>query len=300
MQKQFLNKENLKQFISDDRLNETVKNLIFQLNEFLDKNKNDIDYEPIRKLSDALIINSGKLNGLEHDKIIGILDRETQRIITAEVQNAVLYIIDNLPERFWRFRSTDNNFSYKTQLIEGVELLHELQTSFLYDVFICFSTKDREIAKPVWEMLRGYGLKVFVSDEDLQNTVGFSFLDRIDYAISNSQHLLLFATQNAMNSVYVRDEYQAFYNDCHAKNPQNRLLIVYKLDNEFQLNELPRILRNRQIANTTEQIILTLVKENITNHSNIQNQINEKKKLLNRRKLLRKLKTNPLILMMIS
>ncbi len=78
MQKRYLNKETLKKYISENRLNETVKNMIFQLNEFLDKNGNHIDYEPIRKLSDALIINSGKLNGLEHDKIIGILGYQSK------------------------------------------------------------------------------------------------------------------------------------------------------------------------------------------------------------------------------
>jgi len=31
--------------------------------------------------------------------------------------------------------------------------------------------------------------------------------------------LVLIASINAINSVYVRDEYQAFYNDCHVKNP---------------------------------------------------------------------------------
>jgi len=276
MQKQFLNKDTLKQFISDNRLNETVKNLVFQLNEFLDKNKNDIDYEPIRKLSDALIINSGKLNGLEHDKIIGILDRETQRITTAEVQNAVLYIIDQLPKQFWNYRNTTNELSYKSQLIEGVELLHQQQTQFEYDLFICFSTKDREFAKPVWETLRGYGLRVFVSDEDLQSTVGFSFLDKIDFALSGSQHLVLLASSNALNSVYVRDEYQAFYNDCHVKNPNIRLLIVFKLDN-FQITQLPRILRNKQIATNPEQIVLTLVKENLIKQENLNKQQEEER-----------------------
>jgi len=186
MQKQFLNKDNLKQFISDNRLNETVKNLIFQLNEFLDKNKNDTDFEPIRKLSDALIINSGKLNGFEHDKLIGILDRETQKIATAEVQNAVLYIIDQLTNQFWNYRNISNELSYKSQLIENVELLHKQQTQFEYDIFICFSTKERELARQIWETLRGFGLRIFVSDDDLQNKVVFNYLDKIDFALQIS------------------------------------------------------------------------------------------------------------------
>jgi len=268
MQKQFLNKDTLKQFISDNRLNEVVKNLIFQLNEFLDKNKNDIDYEPIRKLSDALIINSGKLNGVEHDKIIGIIDYDTQKITTSEVQNAVLYIIDQLPIQFWNYRNENQALSYKSKLIESVEILQQTQNQYKYDIFICFSTKDREIAKPIWETIRGYGFRVFVSDEDLQNSVGFNYLDKIDFALDNSQHLILLSSDNAINSVHVRDEYQAFYNDFHAKNPKNRLLIVYKLD-DFSIDKLPRILKTKQIANNSEQIVLTLVQENLTNHENL-------------------------------
>ena len=64
-----------------------------------------------------------------------------------------------------------------------------------------------------------------MSDEDLQNTVGFNFLDKIDYALSKSKHLVLLASENAFNSVYVRDEYQAFYSDCHVREPNQRLLI---------------------------------------------------------------------------
>jgi len=260
MEKRYLDKETLKKFISDNRLNETVKNLIFQLNEFLDKNQTHIDYEPIRKLSDALIINSGKLNGLEHDRIIGILDREEQRITLAEVQRAVLIIMDKLPEQFWNFKYSYIELSYKSKLIEGVELLHKQKTNFEYDIFICFSTKDREIAIPIWEFLRGYGLKVFVSDEDLKNSVGLDFLDTIDVALTKSQHLLLLASYHSLNSVYVIDEYKAFYNDFHTKNPNDRLLFAYLLG-KTKLSDLPRIFRNRQVAKHPEQIINSLVKD---------------------------------------
>jgi len=264
MQKQFLNKDTLKQFISDNRLNEVVKNLIFQINEFLDKNKDDIDYEPIRKLSDALIINSGKLNGLEHDKIIGILDRETQRITTSEVQNSVLQIIDKLPNQFWNYRNTTNALSYKSQLIEQVEIKRKQKNAFKFDLFVCFSTKDKDLAKPIWEQLRGYGLNLFVSDENLKNNIGSNFLDKISNALSNSQHLLLLASDNSLKSVYIRDEYQAFYNQFHTINPENRLIIIYNLG-KTQISDLPIILSSKQIAKTTEQIVATLVDSNLLN-----------------------------------
>ena len=234
-----------------------------------------MDYEHIRKLSDLLIINSGKINGLEHDKMLGILDRETQKITTAEVQHAVLFVIEQLPNHFWNHKISDRQHSFRTQLIKSIELLHkDTKSKFAYDIFICFSTKDRAIAQPIWETFRGYGLRVFVSDEDLQNTVGFNFLDEIDKAISNSQHLVLLASNNALQSTFVRDEYQSFYSDCHVKSPEERLLIVYRLKN-FQINDLPRILKTKQIANSTEQIISTLISEDLIK----QNEINRSKEV---------------------
>lgn len=264
MHKKHLDKSTLKQYISKNRLEEVVNSLQYQVNEFLDKASSDGDQPLVKKLSNAIIINSGKLRGMEQDKAIGLLDWEAQNVITSEVQQALLFIIDDLPENFWRFNPTDHkDLSYHSKLLEGVEILHETSSEYSYDIFICFSTRDRAIARPVWEALRGYGLKVFISDEDLQNTVGFSFLDKIDFALGNSQHLLLLASQNSLDSVYVRDEYQAFYNDCHVKNPEKRLLIVYQLDHNLEIRSLPRILRNKQIASKPEQIVATLVREDL-------------------------------------
>lgn len=280
MEKRYLDKETLKKFISDNRLNETVKNLIFQLNEFLDKNQTHIDFEPIRKLSDALIINSGKLNGLEHDKIIGILNREEQRITTAEVQSAVLTIIDKLPEQFWDTKYSGVELSYKSKLIEGVELLHKHGTQFKYDIFICFSTKDRTIIKPIYEQLRGYGLIVFVSYEELYNVVGNNFLNDIYSSLQLSQHLIFFASKNSMNSIHVEDEYQAFYNNYHVKDPKNRFLFVYLLNN-CNIEELPDFLKNKQIANKPEHIIKKFVHGSLSGKNTIIKEVDEEIKSSN-------------------
>jgi len=231
MNKQFISKEILKRFLIENRLSEVLKSLIFQMNEFLNQHPDDIDYSKIQKLSDVLIINLGKYNGLEHDIIIGIIDRETKQIFTVEIQKAILYVINKLPNQFWNFNYVNNIISHKSQLIEGIELFHNDKTRFEYDIFICFSTKDREQAKPIWEILRGYGLRAFVSDEELQDTVGFNFINRIDYALLNSQHLLLLASEYSLNSTFVQDEYQAFYSDFHVKDPLIRLLIFFRLVN---------------------------------------------------------------------
>lgn len=105
MQQPFSDKKTLKRYISENRLEEAVKKLLYQVNEFLENNEHDEDYMPVRKLEDALIINSGKLKNLEHDKIIGVTDGANYHRITTEVQIALLHILDRLPAHFWSFQS---------------------------------------------------------------------------------------------------------------------------------------------------------------------------------------------------
>lgn len=129
-----LTKEMLIQYISNNRSNETIRNLLLQLNIFLDKNRNDKDYEPIRKLSDALIINSGKLSSLEYDKLIGILDYETQKKTIAEIQHSVLFIIEKLPIHFWEYQHLDNKknaITYKD--IYEYSFWHALIVGLIYN-----------------------------------------------------------------------------------------------------------------------------------------------------------------------
>ena len=84
------NKETYKSLISENRLRESIDGLLSQTSLFIANNNDHLDIAPVKKLEAALIINSGKLKSLNQDKLKGIIDRETQNITNAEVQNAVL------------------------------------------------------------------------------------------------------------------------------------------------------------------------------------------------------------------
>jgi len=88
-------KNELKQLIAQNRLDEAVEILLKQINLYLEKNKND---KFVSKINDALLINSSKLNGLKRAESMGLLSAEEKKITQAEVTNAVLYIIDELPD----------------------------------------------------------------------------------------------------------------------------------------------------------------------------------------------------------
>ncbi|MCK5537337.1 MAG: hypothetical protein KAI79_10955, partial [Bacteroidales bacterium] len=46
----------------------------------------------------------------------------------------------------------------------------------------------------------------------------------------------------------------------HVKDPENRLLIVYKIL-DFNLNEIPLLLKTKQIATTPVQILKSIIKK---------------------------------------
>ena len=255
---QLSNIKRFRELILENRISEAIKQLAYQINIFMSNNTLHEDYVYVKDIFNLLISNSGKFNGLEHDRILGIVDREKIQTTSAEVRAAMLYILDKLPTSFWQYKSNSNSTNYRIPLLENIETFSRKKSNYQYDFFICFSTLDRDQAKPIWETLRGYGFRVFISDDNLKHNVGFNFIDKIDHALAFSQNIIIIASQNAFNSIYVKDEYQSFYHDCHAKSPNERLMIVYKLSN-FSIENLPRILKTKQIASSTEQILYTFI-----------------------------------------
>ena len=263
VQMQQMGKDDLKQLIAQARLNEAVDRLLEQIKAHSVVSNSD---KPIGKLSDILIINSGKLHGLQHDKMLGILDRQNELITEAQVQQAILYVIDELPDEFWnvpRERQTtkQNSGNEQTELLEAVESLKQVQPSeFEYDLFVSFSSLDREVLQPVVEKLRGYGLSVFISDQNLKDYAGISFSDTIEHSLEYSQHFVLVSSPNSAKSGWVKYEYKTFFDQFHVHDQINRHIFVLR-GIGFDLKFVPLFLRNMQIADNAEQIVNTLVSE---------------------------------------
>ena len=105
-----LNKQYIKQLIGQNRLEEAVEKLILLIDSYLSKNKND---KVISKLYDALLINSGKLNELLHNENLGILQTDDKKVTKAEIQKAVLYITDQMPEKVFNTKIKNYTSNYQ-------------------------------------------------------------------------------------------------------------------------------------------------------------------------------------------
>jgi uncharacterized protein (TIGR02145 family) len=275
-------KNNLKLFIAQNRIEEAIDILLKQTNFYLSENKDD---KMVAKISEALLINSGKLNGLIHDQNLGILSFEEAKITKAEVQKAILYVIDQLPDTVFEFEKYSENkadFSRTEQsrLREGVKLLKETQSDFEFDIFLSFSSKDRDEARKIWEKLRGYGLQVFLSDEALKIDIGTSFSDKIQYALYNSRHLVLLCTPDAMQSNYVKIETDAFFNQFFIKSQVGQRRLIILKGKGFEMEQLPLFYKSLQLAESVEQIIDALVNKTIIEQKEIEkNQQDEELKM---------------------
>lgn len=250
------NKDEIKKLIGQSRLDEAVDILLELSNNYLSTNPKDKKF--VARISDALLINSGKLNGLIHDANLGILSPEEKSITRAEVNKAILYVIEQLPDTIYQpkhHKGLENN--EQSRLREGVKNLHTSTKKFEYDIFLSFSSKDREEARQVWEKLRGYGLKVFLSDEALKINIGTSFFEKINYGLANSKHLVWLCTPNALQSKYVRMETETFFNQFFE---DDRRLIILK-GKSFSLDLLLPIYQSLQVAESSEQIVHALVDE---------------------------------------
>ena len=88
-------KNAIKQLIAQNRLEEAIDILMVQVSNYLTNNEND---KFVSGLNDTLLINSGKLHGLKRDDNIGKISTEDKKVSRAEIQSAILYIIDELPD----------------------------------------------------------------------------------------------------------------------------------------------------------------------------------------------------------
>jgi hypothetical protein len=126
-----------------------------------------------------------------------------------------------------------------------------------YDVFLSFSSKDKERAEKIWASLKSNGLNVFWSDESLKKNTGQSFFANIENALLRSNHFTLLYTTNALESSWVREEYESFFSNCYLPSKKERRLIIYSEEQIIREN-LPLFLRNIQTTDNISDLISIL------------------------------------------
>lgn len=119
----------------------------------------------------------------------------------------------------------------------------------VFDVFLSFNSRDRDLANQVYSFLTENGLKVFFSDEELRGTP--SFVRKINEALTNSKdfllvtssqyHVMPVADDNMIGSDWVADEIEKFIiinNNRRKKGKEKGKLTSFRT-NEVPLEELP-------------------------------------------------------------
>ena len=131
-------------------------------------------------------------------------------------------------------------------------------SEFDYDVFLSFSSRNEDVARPLYERLTGSGLRVFWSDETMKKRVGQSWFRVIGESLESSRHFLLLWTPEARQSKFVQMEYETFR--AETIQEENRLLIPLYPEG-FGPGTMPIFLRHLQgysIEEDMKDLIATL------------------------------------------
>ncbi len=103
--------------------------------------------------------------------------------------------------------------------------------SYQYQVFISYSSKDREWARRMEQDLKARGVnKIFLDERTLET--GRPWEPALKAAVRASRHLLVLWSQNASKSQWVAAEMAQFDNEAGEATTGSRLLLCVLLDDE--------------------------------------------------------------------
>ncbi len=200
------------------------------------------------ELVDSFVMIAGAYNGLKEDINNGVILTENATIGKNKTRMALLDIIKKLPEKAFEQTLFTQESNHTAQAFNDSE----------FDLFFSFSSKNKIEAEKIVAFLRGNGLRVFFSDDELKKSVGQGFLDKIEEALKNTQHFVLFCTPDAMESKWVRKEYGAFYQSKFIHNEETHRLFILKGEH-FLYQLLPLMLNDIQACDSPQEILDRLI-----------------------------------------
>lgn len=244
------------------------------------------DDKQVEKIYDVIILTSGKYKSVIHENLLGIIDTKEVTLQKNQIGYSLLTLVNGVPEKVFAFVNKQSNFN--PELVEVTvreKILRKEDTGYLYDAFLSFSSKDLVEAKHLCEELRGYGLRIFMSSEIMKANIGDSFFEKIDYALKRSQHFILLCTPNAIESEWVKTEYETFYNEYFIKDKSERNFLLYK-GKKYSIEVVPALFRRLQFAENTNEVLGVFLGKNMVSKIEKQEQVIAGKGLINRRKFI--------------
>ena len=148
--------------------------------------------------------------------------------------------------------------SLKKEIEEPEKQKQEGNAEKKYDVFISSKSEDYSQAELLSDFLRRNGLHPFLASESLRRVGNTAYLDEIDKALDESQHLIVFCTKpEYAESEFVKEEWQSFRNEKLSGRKSGNILTV--VADGIQIGQLPYGLRRYEVIllSNYEKVLLS-------------------------------------------
>lgn len=111
---------------------------------------------------------------------------------------------------------------------------------YTYDVFISYSSKDREIISRLSDTLISKNISVWLDEREI--LIGEPILDKIEEGLNSSRYLAIWLSKNSVNSNWVRQEWKV---KCREEINSERTIILPLLGEKC---EIPSFLLDKKYA----------------------------------------------------
>ncbi|MCI0693683.1 toll/interleukin-1 receptor domain-containing protein [candidate division KSB1 bacterium] len=147
-----------------------------------------------------------------------------------------------------------------------------------YDVFISFYHEDEQKVRPIYDKLMRMGLKVFWSVRILEP--GKPYPPELEKALVGSQHFLLYFSEGAAKSEWVRKEWQVFLDQCHLRDKEHRRMYVM-LDGSCNTDIIPALLKDIHRPKSDQlvpEIVRSIMSERRERNELLQRQLEQERR----------------------
>lgn len=139
----------------------------------------------------------------------------------------------------------------------------------MYDVFISSKSEDYYLAEQISAFLRENGLNTFLASETLRTIGNTAYLDEIDQALEECNHLIVFCTKpEYAGSKYVKEEWQSFRNEKLSGRKSGNILTV--VADTISVGQLPFGLRRYEVIKFSDyqHVLLNYLSDGYRESSN--------------------------------
>jgi len=132
-----------------------------------------------------------------------------------------------------------------------------MRSDFKYDVFISYFHEDEKKVKPIFDKLTKYSMRVFWAKRELPT--GKSFPAELENALLGSQHFMLYCSEGAIKSEWVRQESDTFLSKCNMKDKDHRRMYIL-MDPSCNPDHLPVFLQSIHRPSNLDKLAADLLK----------------------------------------